>query len=78
MSDYIPSRSASASTTPTLAEAALRGVIGQAVKNLKDKTEAELNFTIDVPGSYLLRLETRDSVGTEGHEHYAALDVVVK
>jgi len=44
----------------------------------KDKTEAELSFTIDTPGSYLLRLETRDSAGTEGHEHYAALDLVVK
>ena len=44
----------------------------------KDKTEAELSFTIDTPGSYLLRLETRDSAGTEGHEHYAALDVIVK
>src|SRR5437899_5058650 len=43
----------------------------------KDKTEAELSFTIDTPGSYLLRLETRDSAGKEGHEHYAAMDLVV-
>ncbi len=44
-----------------------------------DKNEGELQFTIDKPGVYLLRLETIGAaVGAEGHEHFAALDLVVK
>jgi hypothetical protein len=45
----------------------------------KDKTEGELTFQIDAPGNYLLRLETKETTsGIDGHEHFAALDVVVK
>ena len=45
----------------------------------KDATDGELSFTIDKPGSYLLRLETIGAaVGVEGHEHFAALDLVVR
>jgi hypothetical protein len=45
----------------------------------KDANDAELSFTVDRPGSYLLRLETIGAaVGLEGHEHYAALDLVVR
>jgi hypothetical protein len=45
----------------------------------KDKARGGLNFQIDKPGTYLLRVETLGaSVGTEGHEHFAALDLVVK
>jgi hypothetical protein len=44
-----------------------------------DKTRAELSFTIDAPGAYLLRLETIGAaIEPGGHEHYAALDVVVQ
>jgi hypothetical protein len=44
-----------------------------------DKTRAELTFTIDTPGAYLLRLETIGAaIDPGGHEHYAALDVVVQ
>ena len=44
----------------------------------KDKSDGELTFKIETPGNYLLRLETLNSAGAEGHEHFAALDVVVK
>jgi hypothetical protein len=45
----------------------------------KDKTEGELNFQIDEPGFYLLRLETIGAaVGLDGHEHFAALDLIVQ
>jgi hypothetical protein len=45
----------------------------------KDKTEGELHFQIDQPGFYLLRLETRGAaVGPDGHEHFAALDLIVQ
>ena len=45
----------------------------------KDKTEGELTFTIEAAGNYLLRLETvKTAVGDDGHEHFAALDIVVK
>jgi hypothetical protein len=44
----------------------------------KDASDGELSFTVDRPGSYLLRLETIGAaVGLEGHEHFAALDLVV-
>jgi len=45
----------------------------------KDKTEGELTFTIEAAGNYLLRLETvKTATGDDGHEHFAALDIVVK
>ena len=45
----------------------------------KDKTEGELRLQIDKPGFYLLRLETIGAaVGLEGHEHFAALDLIVQ
>jgi hypothetical protein len=47
--------------------------------NPKDATRGELSFTIDTPGIYLLRLETIGAaVGLEGHEHFAALDLVIE
>jgi hypothetical protein len=45
----------------------------------KDATRGELTFTIDTPGVYLLRLETIGAaVGADGHEHFAALDLLVE
>jgi hypothetical protein len=44
----------------------------------KDKSDGELTFKIETPGNYLLRLETLNGAGAEGHEHFAALDLVVK
>jgi hypothetical protein len=45
----------------------------------KDASDGELSFTLDKPGSYLIRLETIGAaVGLEGHEHFAALDLVVR
>ena len=47
--------------------------------NPGDKNQGELSFVIDKPGTYLLRLETIGAaVGIEGHEHFAALDLVVR
>ncbi len=45
----------------------------------KDKADGVLNFTIDKPGCYLLRLETIGAIaGPAGHEDFAALDVTVR
>jgi hypothetical protein len=45
----------------------------------KDKATGELSFTIASPGIYLLRLETIGAAsGADGHEHFAALDLVIK
>jgi hypothetical protein len=45
----------------------------------KDTAKGEMSFTIEKPGVYLLRLETIGAAqGVDGHEHFAALDVVVK
>jgi len=45
----------------------------------KDKATGELSFTIAAPGIYLLRLETIGAAsGADGHEHFAALDLVIK
>jgi hypothetical protein len=45
----------------------------------KDTADGELSLTIAQPGTYLLRLETIGAaVGLEGHEHFAALDLVVR
>jgi hypothetical protein len=44
-----------------------------------EKTRGELSFTLDNAGAYLVRLETIGAAaGSEGHEHYAALDVVAE
>jgi hypothetical protein len=44
-----------------------------------DKSQGEQTFQIDKPGVYLVRLETVGAaVGGDGHEHFAALDLVIK
>jgi hypothetical protein len=57
-----------------------KGVVAESALSMdfgpKDKNEGELNFTIDKPGCYLLRLETIGATaGPVGHEDFAALDV---
>jgi hypothetical protein len=45
----------------------------------KEKAGGEMSFAIDTPGVYLLRLETIGAArGVDGHEHFAALDLVIK
>jgi hypothetical protein len=45
----------------------------------KDKSDGEFTVQIDTAGSYLIRVETRGAaVGETGHEHFAALDLVIK
>ncbi|HET6251114.1 MAG TPA: hypothetical protein VFE47_25740 [Tepidisphaeraceae bacterium] len=41
-------------------------------------TSAELEFTPDRAGIYLVRIETQGTAEAKGHEHYAAIDLVVK
>jgi hypothetical protein len=36
----------------------------------------KFSLSIDEPGAYLLRVETREMVRTHGHDHYAALDLI--
>jgi hypothetical protein len=36
----------------------------------------KFSLTIAEPGAYLLRVEAREMLGTHGHDHYAALDLV--
>jgi hypothetical protein len=44
-----------------------------------DKAQGEQTFQIDKPGVYLVRLETVGAaMGGDGHEHFAALDLVIK
>jgi hypothetical protein len=44
-----------------------------------ERARGELTFTLNTPGVYLLRLETIGAaVGVDGHEHFAALDLVAK
>jgi hypothetical protein len=44
-----------------------------------DKARGELTFTLDNPGAYVLRLETISPPDVaEGHEHFAALDVLAQ
>jgi hypothetical protein len=44
-----------------------------------DKAQGEQTFQIDKPGVYLVRLETVGAaVGGDGHEYFAALDLMVK
>lgn len=66
-------------TTPKLD----KGVLAESALvmdfNPKDKTQGELSFVITQAGPYLLRVETIGAaVGDSGHEHFAALDVLVK
>lgn len=42
------------------------------------KTTAELQFKPPTTGTYLLRVETQGTAEQKGHEHFAAIDVVVK
>ncbi|HYT94396.1 MAG TPA: hypothetical protein VEL76_37120 [Gemmataceae bacterium] len=61
----------------------LKGVVAESALTIdfapKDGTKGELTFTIDIPGFYHLRLETIGAaVGVDGHEHYAALDLIVE
>ncbi len=45
----------------------------------KEKTKGDLKFVINEPGAYLVRVETIGAAaGAEGHEHFAALDLVIK
>lgn len=45
----------------------------------KDAARGDLSFTLNKPGSYLLRLETvGTAAGLTGHEYFTALDLVVK
>lgn len=66
-------------TTPKLD----KGVVAESALvmdfNPKDKTHGELSFVVDRPGPYLLRVETIGAaIGDSGHEHFAALDLLVK
>jgi hypothetical protein len=45
----------------------------------KGSTRGEVTFTIDMPGFYLVRVETIGvAAGAEGQEYFAALDVVIE
>ncbi len=60
-----------------------RGVAAESALTMdfspKDATNGELTFRIDGPGVYLLRVETIGAaVGLNGHEHFAALDLVIE
>lgn len=66
-------------TTPKLD----KGVVAESALvmdfNPKDKTQGELSFVVDRAGPYLLRVETIGAaIGDSGHEHFAALDLLVK
>lgn len=44
-----------------------------------DKNQGELTFVLEKPGAYLLRLETIGAAaGADGHEHFAALDLLIR
>jgi hypothetical protein len=43
-----------------------------------DKAEGEMTLSVAQPGCYLIRLETRGTADKIGHEHFAALDLVVR
>jgi uncharacterized cupredoxin-like copper-binding protein len=59
-----------------------KGVVAESALTLDvgpgDKNESELTFTIDEPGSYLLRLETIGAAAAAGHDDFAAVDVKVR
>jgi hypothetical protein len=42
------------------------------------KSSAQLQFQPDRPGIYLIRIETQGTTEAKRHEHYAAMDLVVK
>lgn len=45
----------------------------------KEKTKGDLKFVINEPGAYLVRIETIGAAaGAEGHEHFAALDLIIE
>jgi hypothetical protein len=59
------------------------GVVAQSALtmdfNPKDVARGELNFVIDRPGPYLVRVETRGAAaGAARHEHFAALEILVE
>jgi hypothetical protein len=41
-----------------------------------NSASGKFSLTIAEPGTYLLRVETREMLNTHGHDHYAALDLV--
>ncbi len=43
-----------------------------------EKADWQFALTIPEPGSYLLRVETIGMLDKHGHEHYAAMDLIVK
>jgi hypothetical protein len=43
-----------------------------------DRTEGEITLVVAKPGCYLLRVETKGAAGKDGHEQFAALDLVVR
>lgn len=53
---------------------------GALTTDLKPQEKADWHFdlTIDTPGSYLVRVETVGMAETHGHDHFAALDLVVE
>jgi hypothetical protein len=44
----------------------------------KDKTDWRVTFKIPETGSYLLRVETQGMLEKHGHEHFAAMDLIVR
>ena len=45
----------------------------------RSRARGKVDVKLTIPGAYLLRLETIGAaVGIDGHEHFAALDLVVK
>jgi hypothetical protein len=44
----------------------------------QDKAEGAVTFAIDKPGAYLVRLETKGAAGKDGHEQFAAIDLLVR
>ena len=42
-----------------------------------DKASGQFTLAIPESGSYLIRIETQGMLDAHGHEHYAALDLIV-
>jgi hypothetical protein len=60
-----------------------RGVVVESALTMDfhpgEKTRGAITVTLDQPGAYLLRLETMESAtASGGHEHFAALDLLVR
>ena len=53
---------------------------GALTTDFKPREKADWNWTLNIhePGNYLLRVETIGMLKKHGHEHYAALDLIVK